>query len=211
MPFPAFWAPNWVQAIKEYFLSTATFFFIFTTLISWKWQLVCTVTKNFPSICLFSFPGKRTYPETVMMSISWAAYNSDLNRMSKTKGSCKLGVDASGEDWRHWKYLVENHFTKENTCLPAFSMSDFPQFIITFICCVNRWSRNWFLELVLHFWSQFSKFQRLDINFSQGYSGWFSIEICVILLLTTASRLNSVKQIMIAMKWTKYENVYMDS
>ena len=56
MPFPAFWAPNRVQKIKEDFLSTATFFFIFTTLISWKWQLVCIVTKNFLSICLFSFP-----------------------------------------------------------------------------------------------------------------------------------------------------------
>ena len=72
MPFPAFWAPNRVQKIKEDFLSTATFFFIFTTLISWKWQLVCIVTKNFLSICLFSFPTnsfinssrEKTYSET---------------------------------------------------------------------------------------------------------------------------------------------------
>ena len=39
MPFPAFWAPNhWVQKIKEGFWSTATFSFIFATLISSKWQ-----------------------------------------------------------------------------------------------------------------------------------------------------------------------------
>ena len=55
----------------------------------------------------------------------------------KTKGSCKLRVDAGGEDRRHWKNLLENRFTKETTCLP-FSMSDFPQFITTFICCVKQ-------------------------------------------------------------------------
>ena len=96
----------------------------------------------------------------------------------RTKGSCKLLVDAGGEDWRHWKKLLENRFTKETNCLP-FSVSDFPQFIITFICCVNRWSRNWFLELIL---------QRLD-NFSQWYSRW----LCDF-TADTASRLNGVKR-----------------
>ena len=83
----------------------------------------------------------------------------DVDSMRKTKGSCKLRVDAGGEDWRHWKNLLEIRFAKETTCL-LFSMSDFPQFIITFICCVNRWNRNWFLEHILHFLSQFSKISK---------------------------------------------------
>ena len=37
----------------------------------------------------------------------------------------------------HWKNLLEIHFAKETTCL-LFSMIDFPQFIITFICCVKQ-------------------------------------------------------------------------
>ena len=53
------------------------------------------------------------------------------------KGSCKLHVDADGEDWRHWNNLLEIRFTKETSCL-LFSMPDFPQFIITFICCVKQ-------------------------------------------------------------------------
>ena len=55
----------------------------------------------------------------------------------QTKGRCKLRVDAGGEDQRHSKNLLENRFTKETTCLP-FSMSDFPQFKTTFICCVKQ-------------------------------------------------------------------------
>ena len=114
--------------------------------------------------------------------IIWVAKNvfSVCWNIINTKGSCKLRVDAGGEDWGHWKNLLEIRFAKETTCL-LFSISDFPQFIITFICCV-KWNRNWFLEHILHFWSQFSKFQRL-YNFSQWYSRWFFIEVCVILLL----------------------------
>ena len=63
--------------------------------------------------------------------------NVSVSHTTKTKGSCKLCVDAGGEDWGHWKNLLEIHFAKENTCL-LFSMSDFPQFIITFICCVKQ-------------------------------------------------------------------------
>ena len=35
------------------------------------------------------------------------------------------------------RILLENRFAKETTCLP-FSMSDFPQFMTTFICCVKQ-------------------------------------------------------------------------
>ena len=59
------------------------------------------------------------------------------NLYIQTKRSCKLCVDAGGEVWRHWKNLLEIRFAKETTCL-LFSMSDFPQFIITFICCVKQ-------------------------------------------------------------------------
>ena len=59
------------------------------------------------------------------------------NSLIITKGSCKLRVDAGVEDWRHWKNLLEIRFAKETTCL-LFSKSDFPQFIITFICCVKQ-------------------------------------------------------------------------
>ena len=31
----------------------------------------------------------------------------------ETKGSSKLRVDAGGEDWKHWKNLLENCFTQE--------------------------------------------------------------------------------------------------
>ena len=54
-----------------------------------------------------------------------------------TKGSCKLCVDAGGEDWGYWKNLLEIRFAKETTYL-LFSLSYFPQFIITFICYVKQ-------------------------------------------------------------------------
>ena len=65
-----------------------------------------------------------------MITAKWQCIN-------LTKGSCKLRVDAGGKDWGHWKNLLEIRFAKETTCL-LFSMFDFPQFIITFICCVKQ-------------------------------------------------------------------------
>ena len=64
-------------------------------------------------------------------------YVNQIHTLIETKGSCKLCVDAGGEDLGHWKNLLEIRFAKETTCL-LFSMPDFPQFIITFICCVKQ-------------------------------------------------------------------------
>ena len=102
----------------------------------------------------------------------------------KTKGSCKLHVDAGGEDWRHWKNLVENRFTKETTCLAFHSMPDFPQFLATFICsvCKTDEAGTDFLNTFFTFNLNFRNFE--DWIIFRSESSWFSIEICVIVLLT---------------------------
>ena len=112
----------------------------------------------------------------------WAcsqASTGDKTLAQITKDSCKLRVDAGGEDWRHWKNLLENRFTKETTCLP-FSMSDFPQFITTIICCVKQKKQ----ELISWAHSSLLIFKDLDWITLRSESRWFSIEICVVLLLT---------------------------
>ena len=59
----------------------------------------------------------------------WSPKNLPIVTLPETKGSCKLRVDAGGEDWRQWKNLLKIRFAKETTFL-LFSMSDFPQFIM---------------------------------------------------------------------------------
>ena len=87
---------------------------------------------------------QRLSRNTLMLSLTLmelkcgcSSYFNTIRQPVITKGSSKLRVDAGGEDWWHWKNLLEIRFAKETTCL-LFSMSDFPQFIFTFICCVKQ-------------------------------------------------------------------------
>ena len=106
---------------------------------------LCWLLVNYLNFSI-SFLCHREWLPTLLPKI-WDIYNCweaisviivwDFSIKVRTKGSCKLHVDAGGEDWRHWKNLLEIRFAKETTCL-LFSMSDFPEFIITFICCVKQ-------------------------------------------------------------------------
>ena len=103
-----------------------------TKIRTWKW-------RSFDFRSLLIYPGPRGFFEfsSFREAENTRVANPRSSLMQRTKGSCKLRVDAGGEDWGHWKNLLEIRFAKETTCL-LFSMSDFPQFIITFICCVKQ-------------------------------------------------------------------------
>ena len=102
------------------------------------------ITNSPQVLCKHSLSNKITVKKTSYcastQTVAWATKKTSHSKWElRTKGSCKLRVDAGGEDWRHWKNLLENRFTKETTCLP-FSLCDFLQFITTytFICCVKQ-------------------------------------------------------------------------
>ena len=88
--------------------------------------------------------------------------------------------------WWWWRSKALKEFnskslSKETTCL-LFSMSDFSQFITTFICCVKQMKQeliSWAHSSLLI--SNFRNFE--DWITFRSESRWFSIEICVTLLL----------------------------